>query len=81
MNGSTLSDYLANPESDYRLTRLSDGIIIRVTNSEYKKIVYRSSKTIDGKSYKVGYSDGSIGDKQPQKRKSLFDILGLLKRK
>lgn len=80
INGSTLSDYLANPESDYRLTRLSDGIIIRVTNSEYKKIVNRSSKIIDVKSYKVGYSDDSMGDKQPQKRKRLFDIFGLLKR-
>ena len=80
MNGSSLSDYLANPESDYRLTCLSDGIIIRVTNSEYKEIVNRSSKTY-GRSYIVGYSDDSAGDKLPQKRKSLFDIFGLSKRK
>ena len=51
----SLLEYLKNKKSDYRLTRLSDGIIIRASHGDFKRATQELVDFFDAEPYTVGF--------------------------
>ena len=65
----SLLGYLNNKKSDYRLTRLSDGIIIRASHGDLKRITRELVDFSDAEPYTVGFEiPNDSNENRPRKK-------------